>query len=151
MRTITLLIAASAFACTAVAAASAQDPSSQNTVEEIEVPRACRSAQAGNMPGMMGMGGMQQGNMMRHQQGMMRGMERTMGPMFRGMMAQDPDIAFACAMIPHHQGAIDMAQVQLQEGKDEELRKMAQKLIDDQTREIKDLQSWIESHAAKSQ
>ena len=44
-------------------------------------------------------------------------------------MSGDPDVDFAHMMIPHHQGAIDMAQVELARGKDPQLREMAEDII----------------------
>ena len=55
----------------------------------------------------------------------------------------DPDAGFARMMIPHHQGAIDMAKVELQYGKDPMLRTMAEKMIKDQEREIAELEKWL--------
>jgi hypothetical protein len=48
----------------------------------------------------------------------------------------DPDRDFARMMIPHHQGAIDMAIAELRYGKDERLRRLAQEIIVDQQQEI---------------
>src|SRR5439155_5000810 len=48
----------------------------------------------------------------------------------------DPDRDFAAMMIPHHQGAIDMAKVQLQFGRDPILRRLAQAIIVGQQQEI---------------
>jgi uncharacterized protein (DUF305 family) len=48
----------------------------------------------------------------------------------------DPDRDFANMMIPHHQGAIDMALVELRFGKDEHLKRLAQEIIVDQQQEI---------------
>jgi uncharacterized protein (DUF305 family) len=56
------------------------------------------------------------------------------------------DVDFVQEMIPHHQGAIDMAKVQLQHGKDPELRKMAQKIISDQEKEIAEMQAWLKKN-----
>jgi hypothetical protein len=39
-------------------------------------------------------------------------------------------------MVPHHQGAIDMAQAELRYGRNEQLRRLAQEIIVDQTQEI---------------
>jgi len=44
-------------------------------------------------------------------------------------LSGNADKDFAAMMIPHHQGAIDAAKVELQYGKDPMLRKMAQKII----------------------
>jgi uncharacterized protein (DUF305 family) len=48
----------------------------------------------------------------------------------------DVDRDFARMMIPHHQGAIDMAIAELRYGKDERLRRLAQEIIVDQQQEI---------------
>ena len=48
----------------------------------------------------------------------------------------DPDRDFAAMMIPHHQGAIDMAKVELQFGRDPVLRRLAQSIIVEQQQEI---------------
>ena len=48
----------------------------------------------------------------------------------------DPDRDFAAMMIPHHQGAVDMARIQLQFGKDLLLRRLAQAIIVEQLQEI---------------
>jgi uncharacterized protein (DUF305 family) len=77
----------------------------------------------------------------------MQGMMQTHDPMMKGMMAEDPDVAFACSMIPHHQGAISMAQVELQHGDDDQMKQMAQMIIDAQKKEITELTQWIEEHA----
>lgn len=55
----------------------------------------------------------------------------------------NPDVAFAKAMIPHHQGAVEMAKVQLQFGKDEKMKKLAQDIIKAQEPEIKLMQDWL--------
>jgi uncharacterized protein (DUF305 family) len=48
----------------------------------------------------------------------------------------DPDRDFARMMIPHHQGAIDMAIAELRYGKDERLKRLAQEIIVEQQQEI---------------
>ncbi|HEV8552123.1 MAG TPA: DUF305 domain-containing protein [Casimicrobiaceae bacterium] len=48
----------------------------------------------------------------------------------------NPDRDFAAMMIPHHQGAIDMARIQLQFGRDPILRRLAQAIIVEQQQEI---------------
>ncbi len=58
-------------------------------------------------------------------------------------MTGNPDVDFAKGMIPHHQGAIDMAKVELQYGKDPELKKLAQEIIAAQEKEIAFLKSWL--------
>jgi uncharacterized protein (DUF305 family) len=65
-------------------------------------------------------------------------MHKTMAIKYTG----DADKDFVAGMIPHHQGAIDMAQVQLKYGKDPEIRKMAEAVIRDQTREIAEMKAW---------
>jgi uncharacterized protein (DUF305 family) len=58
----------------------------------------------------------------------------------------NPDVDFRRRMIPHHQGAIDMARVALQHAKDPATRKLAQKIIDDQQKEITEMQAWLKKN-----
>lgn len=61
-------------------------------------------------------------------------------------MSGDADKDFAMMMMAHHQGAIDMAEVELKYGKDETLRNMAQKIIDAQKKEIEEFEDWQAAH-----
>ena len=58
----------------------------------------------------------------------------------------DPDVDFRVHMIPHHAGAVDMAKVALKHAKDPETKKMAQKIIDDQEKEMGEMQAWLKKH-----
>lgn len=73
-------------------------------------------------------------------------MERMRTPMMASMLIQDPDLAFACAMIAHHQGAVDMANMLKDSGKDDKMKEMAQKMVDAQKQEIDQLTAWVEDH-----
>jgi uncharacterized protein (DUF305 family) len=55
----------------------------------------------------------------------------------------DADIDFAKGMVPHHQGAIDMAQAVIQYGKDPEIRKLAEAVIKAKEAEIIFLAAWL--------
>jgi len=58
------------------------------------------------------------------------------------------DADFVRLMVPHHQGAIDMAKVQLLHGKDPQMRRLAQEIITDQQLEIELMQRWLKAHVA---
>ena len=65
--------------------------------------------------------------------------QTAMQKMMAGMNFEpsgDVDQDFAAAMIPHHQGAIDMARAELLHGRNEQLRRIAQEIIVEQQQEI---------------
>ena len=65
--------------------------------------------------------------------------DAAMTKMMNGMAAPptgDIDRDFVAMMTPHHQGAIDMAVIELRYGKNEQLRRIAQEIIVDQMQEI---------------
>jgi uncharacterized protein (DUF305 family) len=74
-------------------------------------------------------------------------MDKMMADMMVAYMG-DPDVDFARGMIPHHQAAIDMAKVQLEFGKDPEMRKLAEAVIAAQEAEIATLKAWLAARGA---
>jgi len=63
-------------------------------------------------------------------------------------MTGDPDHDFAAMMIPHHQGAIDMAKAELLYGKNPVLRRLAQEIVVTQNSEITIMQMELQKQAA---
>lgn len=57
-----------------------------------------------------------------------------------------PEHDFVTMMIPHHQGAVDMAKALLLYSKDSELLNLAQGIIAEQQNEIKLMQLWLKRH-----
>ncbi|CDZ28554.1 DUF305 domain-containing protein [Neorhizobium galegae] len=58
----------------------------------------------------------------------------------------DADVDFVRSMIPHHQGGIDMAKIELAHGKNPEIRKLAEAVIKAQEAEIAEMQAWLKAH-----
>lgn len=72
------------------------------------------------------------------------GMDMEMGEMTMSEDASIPfDQRFMEAMIPHHESAIDMAEMALESAEHEEVRTMAQQIIDSQQAEIEQMQGWL--------
>ena len=63
----------------------------------------------------------------------------------------EADHDFVKMMIPHHQGAIDMAKAVLLHGKDPQMRRLAQEIITDQQSETQLMQLWLKQHVTQSQ
>jgi uncharacterized protein (DUF305 family) len=69
--------------------------------------------------------------------------------MHHGMMSDDPDVAFAAGMLPHHEGAVEMAKIELEYGKDPEMLELARKIVAAQAAEIAQMKAWLKAHPAK--
>jgi uncharacterized protein (DUF305 family) len=106
----------------------------------LDLPAICKS------PGMampMAQNAMPMAPMDKAHQDLMQGMDTMSAQMNEGMMASDLDVAFVCGMLPHHQGAIDMARAELAHGKDPFARQLAQSIIDAQEKEIAAMLDWL--------
>lgn len=80
-------------------------------------------------------------------QAYMKAMDGMHEEMMIGVMDVDPDTAFVRGMIPHHEGAVEMARIELQYGQDPQLRKLAQEIISAQEKEIQFMEKWLEQQA----
>jgi len=58
----------------------------------------------------------------------------------------DADRDFVAHMIPHHEGAVEMAKAELKYGKDAKLRKLAKDVIAAQEKEIVFMKQWLAAH-----
>ena len=77
-------------------------------------------------------------------------MARMMSDMHRTPASGDPDRDFVAMMIPHHQGAVDMARALLAHGDDPELRNLAQSILVEQASEIALMRAWQARHDANA-
>jgi uncharacterized protein (DUF305 family) len=75
--------------------------------------------------------------------------EKMMQDMESPAYTGDADKDFVAHMIPHHQGAVAMAQVELKYGKDPELKRLARNIIKAQHEEIAFMQRWQAKHSVK--
>jgi len=72
------------------------------------------------------------------------GMEKMMTDMHAPGYTGDPDIDFLAMMVPHHEGAVDMARLVLQHGNDPVTRKLAEDIIASQRVEIEGMQRRLD-------
>lgn len=75
--------------------------------------------------------------------------EKMMNDMQGAAFTGNADDDFVSHMIPHHQGAVDMAQVEVKYGKDPQLKRLAQRIIESQRREIQFMKQWQAKHGGK--
>jgi len=78
--------------------------------------------------------------------GMKSGMDKMMNDMHQMEMTGNIDHDYAMMMKSHHQAAVDMAQAELESGREENLKQMAQKIIEAQKSQIIELQSFLDNH-----
>ncbi len=128
--------------------ASAGDGMSMDaeTASTLDLPEICLQ-NAGHMDGMsmdMDMSAMMEGMSEGHR-AMMENMGEMHSQMMAAMMVEDFDVAFICGMIPHHQGALEMANAALEYAEDEWVREIAQEIVDAQEREIAEMREWLET------
>jgi uncharacterized protein (DUF305 family) len=83
----------------------------------------------------------------------MQAMDDSMKTMDRDMAAApmngDADHDFVSMMLPHHQGAIDMAKAELSFGKDPVMRRLAQGILVEQQSEIDAMKLWLRTREKK--
>ena len=104
-------------------------------------PAATTPPMAHDMKGMdmKGMGTMHSKDMKAHMTKSMQGMQSM-------TMSGDADKDFAAMMRMHHQCAVEMAQMQLTNGKNAEMKAMATKIVASQKKEIAQFDTWIAKH-----
>jgi uncharacterized protein (DUF305 family) len=77
---------------------------------------------------------------------MMAGMSKMNHAMSAAPLTGNADQDFVAMMLPHHQGAVSMAQVELKYGQDLEMRRLAKSIIAAQDKEIAEMRAWQQRH-----
>lgn len=123
------------------------------------LPEGCRAAAQASGHGQMMQGGMSQsmqsgmqgmmGQMTETQRGLHEAMMKMNPAMMQGMMAKDADVAWICAMIPHHRGAIEMARAGLKGADNAESKRLAEETIESNQKEVEKLIAWVEKNASR--
>ncbi len=72
-----------------------------------------------------------------------KAMDVMHAPMMEGIKHEDPDMAFALGMLPHHVGATDMPEIQLKYGSDPQMRDLAKRILSSQHEEIEEMRTWL--------
>lgn len=65
-------------------------------------------------------------------------------------MSGDVDRDFVKEMLMHHRHGVEMAKIQLDKGTDPKAKDFARKIIDEQNKEIEQLQGWLSEHPEKA-
>lgn len=73
----------------------------------------------------------------------MMSMDKMMKAQDIRVLSEDSDVTYAQLLIDHHQSALEMAMAELAYGDDPMIREMASKMIEDQRKEIMELQDWL--------
>lgn len=169
----TLPVLALSVAWLGASAALAQQPSA--TAESggpaaaiNEMPDACRKAvqdhpmaeRMRSMPMMQGMGQTMPMQDMPTMQGgpggaglseasraYMAAMRKMNPPMMMGALASDPELGFLCAMLAHHQGAVDMARAALDRTKSEAVREIVKETIEENEKGMKEIRAELDKRA----
>ena len=81
-------------------------------------------------------------------QSMMSLMQKNMDQMKAMSSTGNPDNDFAAMMKTHHMGAVEMSQLELAKGTNAEMKAMAQKMLDEQQKEIAELNTFLSGHSA---
>ena len=130
----TLPIALVALSAALLPAAYAQTANATPGKDAVHEGKAHSTSMSGASMGMKDM------KDMKDMKGMMKDNNDKMSSM---SMSGNADVDFAMMMRVHHQGAIDMAQAELKDGKAPEMRKLAQSIIVAQKKEITQLERFL--------
>lgn len=83
-------------------------------------------------------------------EGMMKPMSLMIEKMNSTKLTGDFDNDYAALMIVHHQGAVDLSEMEVAKGSDAQMKKMAQTMVSDHKSEIEQLKSFVSHHDPSS-
>lgn len=138
-----------------VGSSTEQDPTTEPApalsiradVPAMTVPAGCERVGEPGAVAPIAEGGELPGGMPEHGRRMVEAVTQIHARMVGSMMAENPDLAFACAMIAYHQAAINMADVELSHGENDELRQTARDMIETHRGQIETLSRWVAENA----